>query len=200
MGLADKLRDLRPFIELLSIVPIERGLPRNPTRGPDRHEAPPEYQNPTPIIAEEKAPTLTNEEILTYQNREIGKELWLLERHLAQGCRISGKPCDCCQKHTFLEALAQETIPIASRIGQPIDPYEKLISWVNQNKHKFTEDAVGSGLYDSEYAVLAGQASLLRKEITGSEAVGALLSNSEREAVKGRVMERITQHIEGEDG
>ncbi len=50
-------------------------------------------------------------ETITYQQREIGKELLLLEKHFQQQCKIGGKACDCCEKHPItIEALVQETL------------------------------------------------------------------------------------------
>jgi hypothetical protein len=108
---------------------------------------------------------VTPEETLAYQNKKIVQVLYGLELHLAESCRIFGKPCDCCDKHSLIEGLAQETIPIASRMGKSTQPYELLVSWIDRNRHKFSEEAVASGKYDTEYKALSGEVSLLRKGI-----------------------------------
>jgi hypothetical protein len=56
------------------------------------------------------ASPLTLEETLAYQNKNIGSELWLLEKHLAQGYRIRNAkgelvPCECCDKHIEIRAV-----------------------------------------------------------------------------------------------
>ena len=141
---------------------------------------------------------LTNDEILAYQNREMGRELWQLEKHLAQGCRIpdkSGKriPCDCCAKGGFIAGLAYESIPIAERGGKPSTTYEKIAKWAEELEPMVTVLAVESGQYD--YTKLSGQASALRKELMGSLALGALLSPKDRT----EIAERATKMLEGEE-
>ena len=141
---------------------------------------------------------LTSEETLAYQKREIGRELWQLERHLAQGCRIpdkSGKriPCDCCEKGSFIAGLAYESIPIAERAGQTSDIFEKIAEWSEELAPMVTVAAVESGQYD--YKKLSGEASALRKKLMGSLTLGALLSPKERT----EVAERATKMIEGEE-
>jgi len=124
------------------------------------------------------ASKLTNEETLAYQNREIGRELWQLEKHLAQGCRIpdrTGKPvpCDCCEKGGFIAGLAYESIPIAERASSSSVIYQKVARWVEELTPMVTVSAVESGQYD--YKKLSGQASALRKELMGSTSLKALL-------------------------
>jgi len=125
---------------------------------------------------------LTSEETLAYQNREIGRELWQLERHLAQGCRIpdkSGKriPCDCCEKGGFISGLAYESIPIAERASRSSAIYEEVANWAEELAPMVTVAAVESGQHD--YKKLSGEASALRKKLMGSLALRALSSPSE---------------------
>ena len=124
------------------------------------------------------ASKLTSEETIDYQKREIAKELWQLEKHLAQGCRIPDKtgeriPCDCCEKGSFIAGLAYESIPIAERAGQASGVFEKIAQWSEDLTPMVTVDAVESGQYD--YKKLSGQASALRKELMGSLALKAML-------------------------
>lgn len=120
------------------------------------------------LSAEKVIPGVTPVEILSYQKRQLGKVMYGMELHLAQKCRISGKPCDCCDKHSLLEGLAEETVPIASRLGEPTKPYQDVVDWIHSNSPKFQTAAVSSGRYDAEYPKLAGEISLLRKAITGA--------------------------------
>lgn len=144
------------------------------------------------------ASKLTSEETIAYQKREIAKELWQLEKHLAQGCRIPDKtgeriPCDCCEKGSWIAGLAYESIPIAERAGQKSDIFEKIASWSEALEPVVTVSAVESGKYD--YKKLSGEASALRKELMGSLSLGALLSPQDR----AEVAERATKMLEGEE-
>lgn len=135
------------------------------------------------------ASRLTSEEILAYQNREIGRELWALEKHLTQGCLIPDKtgkpvPCDCCEKGTFISGLAYESISIAERAGKPSGIYSRIAKWCEELGPKVTVPAVESGQYD--YKKISGEASALRKELMGTTAFGALLTPKERTAVAER--------------
>ncbi len=144
------------------------------------------------------ASKLTSEETLAYQNREIAKELWQLEKHLAQGCRIPDKtgkriPCDCCEKGSWISGLAYESIPIAERAGKSSTIYEKIARWSEGLAPMVTVAAVEGGQYD--YKKLSGEASALRKELMGSLALGALLSSKEHT----EIAEKATRIVEGEE-
>lgn len=120
---------------------------------------------------------LSNEELLVYQNREIARELWLLERHLSQGCRISNKdgdrtPCDCCAKGSFIAGLAYESIPMVERSGLNSDIYLEIAHWSDALEEKVTVPAIESGKYD--YRKLSGEASKLRKKLMGTASSKAL--------------------------
>ncbi len=126
---------------------------------------------------------LTSEETIAYQKREIAKELWQLEKHLAQGCRIPDKtgkriPCDCCYKGSWIAGLAYESIPVAERAGQTSDIFEKIASWAEELTPMVTVAAVESGQHD--YKKLSGEASALRKELMGSLALGAMIEPKEQ--------------------
>ncbi len=128
------------------------------------------------------ASKVTSEETIAYQKREIAKELWQLEKHLAQGCRIPDKtgkriPCDCCEKGSWIAGLAYESIPIAERAGQTSDIFEKIASWAEDLEPMVTVAAVEGGQYD--YKKISGEASALRKELMGSLTLGALRTPSE---------------------
>jgi len=109
---------------------------------------------------------VTTEETIAYQRREIIKELSLLEGHLLQGCKISGKACDCCEKHPIkLEGLAQETMGIT-----PDPAFSAVAQWANGIAPVTTEAASASGKYDKEYPKMALRARELRKSIMNKEA------------------------------
>ena len=129
-------------------------------------------QQPTRAPQVNKERSLTTDEIVQYQRREIGKELLLLEKHLQQGCKIDSKACDCCEKHPIaIEGLAQEAL------GMNPDPvFSKVIEWTRQIAPKSTEAASASGKYDKEYPHLATKARELRKSIMGTESASALLA------------------------
>jgi len=156
----------------------EPRAPETPTTAPESQEEPQSRaSSPTPGVSK-----ITSEETIAYQKREIAKELWQLEKHLAQGCRIPDKtgkriPCDCCEKGSWIAGLAYESIPIAERAGQTSDIFEKIASWAEALEPMVTVAAVEGGQYD--YKKLSGEVSALRKELMGTLALGALVSPSE---------------------
>jgi len=114
----------------------------------------------------EPQPGVSLEETVNYQNREIGKLLYQMERHYAQKLRIAGIPCDCgSSKHLLgMEALSEETIPM---VDNP-QVYYRIIEWIRGVGPKSTDEAAKSGLYDEEYPTFSHQARDFRKEIIGS--------------------------------
>ena len=54
--------------------------------------------------------TISNEETISYQKREVAKEMLLLEKHLQQKCKMLGKACDCCEKHLLPLESRESTI------------------------------------------------------------------------------------------
>lgn len=192
-------------VGLLKKLPVSRGekIPRPSFRELYDHTKPEiasKYgEERTAIVERQESSTrssVTPEETLDYQKREIGKELYKLERHLSQGCRIFNKPCDCCAKHSLLEGLAEETIPIASRMGRDTKPYTNLIGWLEENADKFTQEAVESGEYDEAYIELSGEASNLRKEIMGTDKLSEFLTEGEKESIKSRARDMVDEGLE----
>lgn len=117
---------------------------------------------PPPSLTQELSPaTLTNDEVIEYQKRELTKELLLLESHLEQGCKINNKACDCCAKHPIkIEGLALETSSMTSD-----KTFQELADWARSIGPITTEEASASGKYDEEYPKLAMQARSFRKAI-----------------------------------
>lgn len=115
---------------------------------------------------------VTTKETVDYQNRELGKSLLTMQRHLTQKFRINGKPCDCGQSRHLLEieALAEEAAPM---VDNP-DIYNRIIEWVRKVGPKSTIEAVTSGQFDNDYQSFANEARDLRKELLGTLDVSAL--------------------------
>ncbi|MGQ9545931.1 MAG: hypothetical protein ACUVTR_02030 [Dehalococcoidia bacterium] len=113
------------------------------------------------VTKDQRSGHLTTEETIRYQKREITKQLLLLENHLQQGCKIGGKPCDCCAKHPIIiEALALETA------GMTPDPvFKELADWAQAIAPMTSQAASASGKYDREYPKLAIKARDFRKAI-----------------------------------
>lgn len=136
-------------------------------------EEPPEaiVERPEGVI---KVSEVSTEETIAYQNRELGKELLLLERHLQQGCRIppvTGNPCDCCSpKHTItIEALALETYGMTGDLV-----YQEVAKWSKEIESKSTIEEIESGKHNyGEDAVTARE---YRKRLLGTESLAALIT------------------------
>jgi hypothetical protein len=128
------------------------------------HASPLEKEK-VPSFVQEDSKRVTTEETVKYQRRELAKELTLLEGHLLQSCKISGKPCDCCEKHPIkIEGLALETAGMSS------DPvYKELAQWAQDISSITTEAAASSGKYEQEYPKLAIQARNFRKAVMDKE-------------------------------
>lgn len=198
------IRDGRELIEdagddIRSIAGDIRGLTSTgsqpPAIAPESQKEPSSPLNPT---SPSSPGTLTNDDIIAYQNREIGRELWQLEKHLSQGCRIpdsTGKPipCDCCQKGSFIAGLAYESIPIAERGGHSGEVYEKIARWAEEVEPLVTPESVESGQHD--YKKLSAEASMLRKELMGTLSLGSLLSPADR----AQVAEKAAKLVEEEE-
>ena len=106
--------------------------------------------------------SISTAQTIDYQNREILKEMLLLEKHLQQGCSIDGIACDCCEKHpTTLEALAEETYGMTAR---PV--YKEIKEWVSSISPKVSEAASQSGKFGDEYPLMAVRARELRKKLS----------------------------------
>ncbi|MDD4984465.1 MAG: hypothetical protein PHQ43_01550 [Dehalococcoidales bacterium] len=110
--------------------------------------------------------TVSTKETVDYQNREIGKNLLMLQRHCVQKFRIAGRACDCGQsKHLLeLEALAEET---AGMVDNP-DIYYRVLAWVRRLGPISTVEHVSSGKYDDVYPAFGTEARDLRKELMGT--------------------------------
>lgn len=176
---------------VLSRLPVERWLFR-PPRQPDqwdrlekflargeKREAIEERLDPTvPPAVSGHAPLrrslVSDEALVAYQKRELGKELLLLEKHLQQGCRIpalTGEPCDCCGgKHAVvIEALALETYGMAAD-----QIYQDIAEWARSIQLIASVEEIASGQH--KYGPEAVKARGFRKEVMGTESLAALIT------------------------
>jgi hypothetical protein len=67
-------------------------------------------ENPNKVAVRNSVRTISNEETISYQKREVAKEMLLLEKHLQQKCKMLGKACDCCEKHLLPLESRESTI------------------------------------------------------------------------------------------
>jgi hypothetical protein len=211
--------------EALNRLPLERLLLRPRDTSKDREELKTIFKDMESKGSEHPAPPTetpkvelktmshegpTTEETVAYQNMEIGKALFQMEKHFAQKIKIFGKPCDCGMKTLGLGIVgdAEETIPMVSNP----EIYYRLIEWAKEVIPKSTLEASASGLYDNEYPALSRQAREFRKEIVGTLDVAALfppktgtsempdilpvVSEEEKEQIRKLAHEKIDQVIE----
>lgn len=169
--------------------PIERML----FRGPDRSqqiekivgildEAP---KGPVAVATPvQDHPALTKgqispEAMLEYQKRQVYGQLWLLQGHLTNGCRIDGEVCDCCVKHVIaLGALAAETEPM-----KPDPLWTEIKTFCSSILFKTEVVQVTQGTYTAEYPAMAETIRNFRKRIE-VHAAPATLEEAKSEAAK----------------
>ena len=154
-----------------------------------RRFAPPALPNPFQRDEDKEAETteatpvssVTTQETIAYQNRELSKVLLALETHLSQGCRIAGKACDCCSgRHPLeLEKLSEEALSMTSN-----EVYHDIIQFAREVDQKANVAALNSRQYDSEYPILAIRARNLRKHIMASGKAQAALEMIQRGELK----------------
>lgn len=133
--------------------------------------------NPTEIgsqgVSEASALSLaTTEETIVDLNKRLAKEVYRFQLDLAAGCKIAGKPCDCCEKHPLfaIESMVEELVPM-----DPENPtYSALGQWIKANAHKLTIEASASGEYDQEYPHMAATMRAFRKDLMGTEKLTAM--------------------------
>ena len=142
---------------------------------------------------------VSDAETVAYQKRELCKALLLLEMHFQQGCKISGKPCDCCEKHPMvIEALAEEALGMT---GDQI--FEEVTSWAKLIAPITTEEASRSGQYTEEYPQMAVIARGFRKRIMGSDDVRALMTpelSSKVDSEVEAIIEKMKQPVKPKEG
>ena len=179
---------------LIDRIPIERVLVKQPDTSDDRKELisilDPKKKPETPEREEgsgrleprrsrpqpPREQSVSTEETVDYQDREICKTLLQIEKHAAKKFRINGKACDCGQSRHLLdlEGMAEETVSMV----EDSDVYYRLLDWVKDIGPKTTIQAVESGQYDAEYPQISTQARDFRKEIIGTLDPQALWPNS----------------------
>ncbi len=114
----------------------------------------------------------TTEETVTDLKRRLAKEMYRFQLDLASGCKIAGKPCDCCDKHPLLgiESLVEELVPMDPSNGI----YSECTQWIKANAEKLTVEASASGAYDKEYPYMAAAWRGFRKNLLGTESLIAM--------------------------
>ncbi len=126
-----------------------------------------------PQVAGETGGMVSTEDTVKTLRRRLGRELYQLQADVQDGCRIAGKPCDCCQKHVEFgvlpvveELLTMETD--AERRAGLTD----LMAWGQANLARLSPAASASGEHTEWYqneALLAVRA--LRKRALGTESL-----------------------------
>lgn len=159
-------KDLKELEAILGEAGTSQARPASePVPKDERWKLEPRQQRGKVRLQETKS-DLTTAETVAYQNRELAKNLVVLERHYAQKLTINGKKCDCgAGRHLLaIESLAEETI---SMVENP-SVYYRLIDWEKDVSPKSTDRAAKSGHYDEEYPIFSRQARGFRKELLGS--------------------------------
>lgn len=157
---SDTYSDMKPR-DLLPNLPHEGPpVPRFLTQGLfQKHEE--EHEEEVPFT--DISTNVSTDETITYQNHELAKTLLVLEAHLAQGCRIAGKPCDCCSgRHPLeLEKLSEEALSMVDK-----QVYRDIIEFAREVDQKANVAALRTRQYDSDYPLLAVRARNMRKQLT----------------------------------
>ena len=177
-----RLEELQGILGEAHAKPVEAPTESLPEEIPEEYEDLKGYLEPhRQKVHLEPPPSngVSTEETVAYQNREIAKNLIVLEKHYAQKLTIAGRRCDCgAGRHLLaIESLAEETI---SMVDNP-DIYYRLIDWVKEVSPKSTDQAAKSGQYDDEYPVFSRQTRDFRKEIIGSLEPSALFKKEEEQ-------------------
>jgi len=164
-----RLEELQSILGEAHTLPAEASPKKQPEETPEEHDDLKGFLEPRRQKVHLEPPAtngVSTEETVAYQNRELAKNLIVLEKHYAQKLTIAGKKCDCgTGRHLLaIESLAEETI---SMVDNP-DIYYRLLDWVKEASPKSTDSAAKSGQYDDEYPVFSRQARDFRKEIIGS--------------------------------
>ena len=184
MGL---VRDL--LITMVQRTPIERMLFPGPDRSQQMEKivevldkAPKGPITATAPVQNHPAPAkeqISPEAMLEYQKRQVYGQLWLLQGHLTNGCRIDGEVCDCCVKHVVaLEALATETEPM-----NPDSLWTEIKTFCNSILFKTEVVQVTQGTYTAEYPAMAETIRNFRKRID-VHAAPTTLEEAKGEAAK----------------
>lgn len=187
MELSNYFNHLQPLAQVLSQIPLERLLRFAKSPGPVvQTTTEPES---APIIEDLFPPRLdlpTTQDTVTELKRRLGKELYRLELDLVAGCKIMGKPCDCCgDKHQFgVEATAEELVPMDQ---DPI--YRQVIAWYQEHAPAMTAEASASGEYDDRYPEYAKDVRKFRKLVLRTENIATLVEEAKKQAIGPEGME-----------
>jgi len=170
-------RDRAAALEQLASTRSAASVSGTPASAPTETQSPAPTQNPARISSQgvSEAPALslaTTEETVADLNKRLAKELYRFQLDLAAGCKIAGKPCDCCEKHPLfaIESMVEELVPMDP--GNPT--YAALGQWIKANADKLTLEASASGKYDQEYPHMAATMRAFRKDLMGTEELSAM--------------------------
>ncbi len=149
--------------------------------------------SPPKIHLKEPEVAASNQQTVDYQNREIGKLLLRMERHLAQRMRINNVPCDCgAPKHLLdLEGMTEESIPMVDNPGV----YRRILEWIKQVGPLTTVTAVQSGKHEEDYLHYSKIARDLRKDLLGSLDAEALFPSLKEEVIPPEPIEAIPAEV-----
>ena len=168
----DKAKALEEFAATLPATRPQSPTTTTPVSSPAASEI--AESTMPPVAPPVASPMPTTEETVTDLKRRLAKEMYRFQLDLASGCKIAGKPCDCCDKHPSLgiESLAEELVPM-----DPSNPiYYECTQWIKANAEKLTVEASASGAYDKEYPYMAATWREFRKNLLGTERLGAMIA------------------------
>lgn len=138
---------------------------------------------PTQSLPTTKMPTTA--ETMRHLQRRLGQELYRVELDLQDGARIGGaKPCDCLTeaKHSGqLQAVAKELMSY-----EPRPVYGHIVDWVESHLPEFQPEEIAKREPDY-YRSLVPEVRAFRKDVMGTEKIGALLSDEQKAHVHERV-------------
>lgn len=134
----------------------------------------------------------TTAETVQELKRRLAKELYRMELDLLGGGRIASKPCDCLSEkhHLGIEATAEE---LMSMDRDPV--YGKIIAWLNTHAPEFVVEEVAKHPPE-HYQALAPEVRTFRKQLMGTEKLGALLTPTEAEQVTKKAVEIVKGELQ----
>ena len=179
----------------LSSIPLERMVfsRRRSSQGEGPSSPTSSAKSTRPAAWARTIETAGTEETIAWQRRQIAKELYSLQKNLAAGAMIEGKPCDCiADKHCLgLEALAEETMAMHRD-----SIYQEMLDWNKDVAAKGTHEAIASGRYGDDYQRMAQEARAFRKRLMGTEEPGAMLTQQERREILARARTVALENVD----
>ena len=156
------------YLQLRDSIPMSPTLPLPPSQENQPAEVAPRLSLPTTA------------QTLTELKRRLGKELYRVEMDLQGGARIAGLPCDCLSRSKHLGGIEATAEELMSYERNPV--YGQVIEWFNQHEPEF-EPAEIAKRPPEYYQGLAPEVRGLRKQVTGTEDVMALVKPEEKQRI-----------------